>query len=151
MRDAMRRVPCTLDPIGQGSPRLRHTKQRSLALGVLKRGSCLEAINGAQPVERYEFAGRHPHPQYVFSQKPKNASLFPRLQRKTHITMRPSREGAERGIFLGPLVAEGKSWHPNWHPIIRNSVPTLGTGRDGQIEKPNQIKPCWDQEVCVGM
>jgi hypothetical protein len=33
-------------------------------------------MGGAQPVARYDFAGRHPHPQYVFSQKPKDATLF---------------------------------------------------------------------------
>jgi len=46
MPDAMRRVPRSLDPIGQGSPRLRHAKQRSLASGVLKLGSDLEAVGG---------------------------------------------------------------------------------------------------------
>jgi len=60
MLDAMRRVPCSLDLIGQGSPRLRHSKQRSLAPGILKLVSDLEAVGGASPVERYEFAGRHP-------------------------------------------------------------------------------------------
>jgi hypothetical protein len=57
MQDAMRRVPCSLDLIGEGSPRLRHAKQRSLALGVLKLVSDLEAVGGAPPVEPYEFAG----------------------------------------------------------------------------------------------
>ena len=60
MPDAMRRIPRSLDPIGQGSPRLRHAKQRSLASGVLKLGSDLEAVGGAPPVERNKFAGTHP-------------------------------------------------------------------------------------------
>jgi hypothetical protein len=99
MQDAMRRVPCSLDPIGQGSPRLRHTKQHSLALGVLKRGSDLEAIGGAPPVERYEFAGGHPHPEYVFSQKPKDAGLFrvpkKKLARRFHC---PAEDAAKCGL-----------------------------------------------------
>ena len=60
MQDAMRRLPGSLDLIGQGSPRLRHAKQQRLAPGVLKLVSDLEAVGGAPPVERYEFAGRHP-------------------------------------------------------------------------------------------
>ena len=77
MQDAMRRVPRSLDPIGQGSPRLRHAKQRGLASGVLKLGSDLEAVGGAPPVERNKFAGRHPLiPSTFFSRKSKDASLF---------------------------------------------------------------------------
>jgi len=60
MQDAVRRVPRSLDLIGQGCPRLRHAKQRRLAPGIRKLVSDLEAVDGAPPVERYEFAGRHP-------------------------------------------------------------------------------------------
>jgi hypothetical protein len=81
MQDAMCRVPCSLDLIGQGSPRLSHAEQRSLAPGVLKVVRDLEAVGGAPLVERYEFAGRHPHPQYVFARKSKGGSLF-RVARK---------------------------------------------------------------------
>ena len=40
---------------------------------------------------------------------------------------------------------------PTCHPIISNSVATLGTGRDERTGKLNQIKLRWDREVCVGM
>jgi hypothetical protein len=57
---------------------LRHAKQRSLAPGIiLKLVSDLEAVDGAPPVERYEFDGRHPHPQYVFSRKSVHGGSFP--------------------------------------------------------------------------
>src|SRR6266436_6630868 len=48
-----------LDLIGQGYPSLRHAKQRSLAPGLCKLSSDLDAINSVQPI-RYDFAGRHP-------------------------------------------------------------------------------------------
>ena len=79
----MRRVPRSLDLIGQGSPRLRHAKQRSLGPGVLKLGSHLEAVGGAPPVERYKFAGRHPHPKYVFFTKAEGRQFVPRPKEKT--------------------------------------------------------------------
>jgi len=73
----MRRVPDSLDLIGQGSPRLRHAKQQRLAPAVLKLVSDLEAVGGAPPVERYEFAGRHPLSQYVLSDKIRRQKFVP--------------------------------------------------------------------------
>ena len=40
--------------------------------------------------------------------------------------------------------------HPNCHPIIRDWVTIHRTGRDNQIEKPNQINLGWDQPGPVG-
>jgi hypothetical protein len=34
---------------------------------------------------------------------------------------------------------------PTWHPIIRNSVPRGGTGRDGLRENPRQFNVAWDR------
>jgi hypothetical protein len=82
MRDVMRRVPCFrralcfLDLIGQSDPRLRHIRQRNFAPAIRKPLSDFEAMGGVQPVARYDFAGRHPHPQYVFSNKPDHGRLF---------------------------------------------------------------------------
>jgi hypothetical protein len=87
----MRRVPCLLDPIGEGSPRLRHAKQRSLALGALKLVRDLEAVDGAPPVERYEFAGRHPPPQYVFPPKTRPPHFVPVANKKIFDAISPAR------------------------------------------------------------
>jgi hypothetical protein len=57
MRIATHYAPGFLELIGQDYPSLRDAKQRSLAPS-----SDLDAINGIQPI-RFDFAGRHPHPQ----------------------------------------------------------------------------------------
>jgi hypothetical protein len=58
MRIATHCAPGFLGLIGQGYPSLRHAKQRSLAPGIVKLLSDLDAINGIQPT-RYDFARRH--------------------------------------------------------------------------------------------
>jgi len=96
MQNAMRRVPRSLDPIGQGSPRLRHAKQRSLAPGVLKLGSGLEAVGSAPPVERYEFVGRHsPIPSTSFH-KSRRTPVCSASQRKTRRETRRFRQSRRR-------------------------------------------------------
>lgn len=72
--ECKRHAPCSVDLIGQGDPSLRSVEQRNLAPGVLKLLSELKAVGG---VPRYDFAGRHPHPQYVCSPKSDHGSLFP--------------------------------------------------------------------------
>jgi hypothetical protein len=62
MRSATHCAPGFLELIGQDCPSLRDAKQRSLAPGIRELSSDLAAINGIQPI-RYDFAGRHPHPQ----------------------------------------------------------------------------------------
>jgi hypothetical protein len=64
MRIATHCAPGFLGLIGQSYPSLRHAKQRSLASGIGKLLTDLDAINGIQPT-RYHFAGRHPHPQML--------------------------------------------------------------------------------------
>jgi len=92
--DAMRRVPRSLDLIGQRCPRLCHAKQRSLALGILKLVADLEAVDGALPVERNEFAGRHPpSPVRLFAKVgsgqfvPGCKKLLMSVTRKAHLSL----------------------------------------------------------------
>jgi hypothetical protein len=139
MQDAMRRVPCSLDPIGQRSPRMRHTKQRSLALGVLKRGSDLEAIGGAPPVERYEFAGGHPHPQYVFLHKSRRMPVCSASQRKNSLGgfIVPGRCGQKR-TFAG--TARGLS--PTC--LVAATFPgDCRVGFGGHVESATGVAELW--------
>ena len=62
-----------LDLISQSDPGLRHAKHSNFASAIRKPLSDFEAMDGVQPVARYGFVGRHPHPR---SQKPKDSSLF---------------------------------------------------------------------------
>jgi len=103
MQDAMRRVPRSLDLIGQGSPRLRHAKQHSPAPGVLKLGSDLDAVGGAPPVEPYEFAGRHPHPQYGLSDKIPRQRFVPHRNERIcrEVPLSPARTHLRGGEMAG--------------------------------------------------
>ncbi len=76
MRNATRDALGFLDLVGQSDPGLRHIKQRNFAPAIRKPLSDFEAMGGVQPVARYNFAGRHPHPQYVFSHNSDAKSLF---------------------------------------------------------------------------
>jgi hypothetical protein len=55
-------APSPFSTCSQGDPSLRHVKQRNLAPAIRKPLSNFEAMGGVQPVARYDFAGRHPHP-----------------------------------------------------------------------------------------
>ena len=69
-------------------------KQRSLAPGILKLVADLEAVDGASPVERYEFAGRHPpSPVRLFAKVepeqfvPSGKKLLVSVTRKAHLSL----------------------------------------------------------------
>jgi hypothetical protein len=110
MLGAMRRVPCSLDLIGQGCPRLRHAKQRSLAPGIiLKLVSDLEAVDGTPPVEHYEFAWRHPLIPSASFHGSRSAAVRSQLQ-KTFFERCPKNtpqlaaDGNQRGKSVGLVV-----------------------------------------------
>jgi len=118
----MRRLPGSLDLIGQGSPRLRHVKQQRLAPGVLKLVSDLEAVGGAPPVERYEFAGRHPLSQYVLSDKIRRQKFVPhrneRICRESSIV--PGRTRLRGGGRQERRELPGHSWQTtNGHERLK--------------------------------
>ncbi len=94
-----------LDLIRQSDPGLRHIKQSNFAPAIRKPLRDFEAMGGVQPVARSDFAGRHPHPQYVFSQKPKDASLF-----------RVPKKNSPGGLIVPAIFHDGSAGYPQGTP-----------------------------------
>ena len=69
-----------LDLISQSDPGLRHATQSNFAPAIRKPLSDFEAMDGVQPVARYGFVGRHPHPQIT---KAEGLQFVPRPKEKT--------------------------------------------------------------------